>query len=443
MSAIRAPRAYRIETLGCKANAYDSRRLTEALEALGWRPAEEQEPADACILNTCTVTAVADRKSRQRAARLAKDNPGARVFVTGCYASASPAALARVPGLAGVYGRESWKALLEAINGAPLPADAGQLSGDFGISSFEGRARAFLKVQEGCDSFCSYCILPHVRGKPRSRPLTEVRAEAERLASAGFAEIVVTGIHVGLYGRDLPDRPSLASALLAVAETPGVERVRLSSIEANEVNEGLVEAMAHPRICAHLHIPLQSGDPDVLRRMNRAYMPEGFLRVLELARARLSMPAITTDIMVGFPGESDAQFERTLAFCRAARFSRAHVFPFSARPGTAAATMPGRVPSKVVQERSRGLRKLAGELAVEWAESFIGRTERVLFETCSAARRARSKPPGRGGHLAGYTERYVRFTASGSADLLGSVAQVLCTARKGAGLSGRVLDSVE
>jgi threonylcarbamoyladenosine tRNA methylthiotransferase MtaB len=442
VSALRT-RTYRIETLGCKANVYDSRRLGEALEALGWRPADDGEPAAACILNTCTVTAVADRKCRQRAARLVKDNPGARVFLTGCYASASPSELARLSGLAGVYGREAWHALLQAVNGGPLPEGAAQLSGDFGIGSFQGRARAFLKVQEGCDSFCSYCILPYVRGEPRSRPLSEVGAEAERLASAGFAEIVITGIHVGLYGRDLRDRPSLASALLAVAETPGVARVRLSSTEPNEVTEDLVEAMTHPRICPHLHIPLQSGDAGVLKRMNRSYTPEDFLRVAEGARARLDRPAITTDVMVGFPGETDAQFERTLALCRAARFSRIHVFPFSPRRGTAAAKMPGRVPAKVMQERSRRLHALGKELAAEWAESFVGAAERVVFETCSAARRARRTPPRAVGRLTGYTDRYVRLTAPGDADLAGRAARVLCTARRGSSLLGRLSHSVE
>jgi threonylcarbamoyladenosine tRNA methylthiotransferase MtaB len=237
---------------------------------------------------------------------------------------------------------------------------------------------------------------------------------------------------VGLYGRDLPDRPSLASALLAVAETPRVERVRLSSIEANEVNEDLVAAMAHPRICAHLHIPLQSGDPDVLKRMNRAYMPEDFLRAVQLARSRLRLPAITTDVMVGFPGESDVQFEHTLALCGAARFSRIHVFPFSPRPGTAAAKMSGQVPTKVIQDRGRRLRELAKELAVEWADGFVGATKRVLFETCSAA-----------GCLTGYTDRYVRLAARGTPDLLGHAARVVCTERRGGSLIGRVLGSVE
>ncbi|GAG31530.1 unnamed protein product, partial [marine sediment metagenome] len=245
-----------------------------------------------------------------------------------------------------------------------------------------------------------------------------------RLGEAGFAEVVVTGIHVGLYGRDLAGQPSLAQVLLAVAEAPGVERVRLSSVEASEVDEELLEAMCHPGVCPHLHIPLQSGDPAVLRRMNRRYTPGKFLRAVELARSRLNRPAVTTDVMVGFPGETDEQFRNTAALCRAARFSRIHVFPFSPRPGTAAAGMSGHLPPDVVRERSRRLRELGRALAAEWAESFVGSHVRVLFERCTRA-----------GSLVGYTDRYVRLQAAAcpesvegaTSDLVGRVARVHCT----------------
>jgi threonylcarbamoyladenosine tRNA methylthiotransferase MtaB len=418
---------YRIVTLGCKANVYDSRRLAEALDSLGYREAAEGESPEVCVLNTCTVTATADRKSRQWAARLARQNPGGRVFVTGCCASAAPSELRQVAGVAGVYGRGQWDELLQAVNGAAHGPRPRLLDGDFGIRSFGGRARAFLKIQEGCDSFCSYCILPFVRGGPRSHPLPQVRAEAERLAASGFREIVLTGIHVGLYGRDLEGLPTVADAVLAVAETPGVERVRLSSIEAREVTEELLDAMRHPAVCPHLHLPLQSGDAQVLRRMNRPYTPEEFLRVVDLARERLDRPAVTADVMVGFPGETEQQFASTLAVCRRARFSRTHVFPFSPRPGTAAAEMPDRVAPEVVGERSRRVRDVARQLAVEWAEGFVGQTVRVLFE-----RRTRS------GLLTGYTDRYVRLAAPGASALVGHVEHVRCVARNGTALSGRL-----
>ena len=306
--------------------------------------------------------------------------------------------------------------------------------GDFGISSFsartsglERRTRAFLKIQDGCDAGCSYCILPHVRGAPRSRPLSDVRAEAERLARAGFAEIVLTGIHLGFYGRDLSDRPVLAQAVEAVARTRGVERVRLSSIEPNEVDEPLLDAMQHPAVCPHLHLPLQSGDAQVLVRMGRPYTPARFLAVVERARERLDRPAITTDVMVGFPGETDEQFEHTLELCRGARFSRIHVFPFSPRPGTAAAGMAGRLPAKLVAERSARLRELARQMASDWAQTFVGATVPVLFDRCTPS-----------GRLRGYTDRYVPLTAAGAPAHVGHVVAVQATARSAASLLGRV-----
>jgi threonylcarbamoyladenosine tRNA methylthiotransferase MtaB len=420
---------YRVETLGCKANAYDSRRLAEALESLGYRPAAEGEAAGVCILNTCTVTAGADRKGRQLAARLVRENVGARVFVTGCYATASPGELARIPGVEGVFGRDDFAGLMKAIHGGPLPASE-SLAGDFGISSFTGRTRAFLKIQDGCDAGCSYCILPRVRGAPRSRPLADVRAEAERLAAAGFGEIVLTGIHLGFYGRDLPEQPTLPLAVTAVAQAPGVQRLRLSSIECNEVDEALLDAMQHPAACPHLHLPLQSGSASVLRRMRRRYTPEEFLSVVGRARERLDRPAITTDVMVGFPGETEAEFDETLEVCRRAWFSRTHVFPFSPRPGTPAAEMPGRVPAEVVANRSARVRELARRMAANWAQSFVGSTERVLFERCTPS-----------GRLSGYTDRYVALTAEGGPEQIGRAVQVQVTAAAGAALLGRLRPS--
>jgi len=236
---------FRIETLGCKANQYDSQRLAGALVRLGWREAQGNEQPDAVIINTCTVTATCARKCRQAAGQMARRYPGAAIFVTGCHATAFPDDLRGVEGVRGVYGRGRWRQMLREITGSSeLPA--GLLEGDFGIQGFSGRARALLKIQEGCGSFCAYCIVPLVRGRPRSRPLGDVKAEAERLARAGFREIVLTGIHLGHYGRDLAGQVSLADAVLAVRDTEGIERVRLSSIKADEVDERLLAAMQHP-----------------------------------------------------------------------------------------------------------------------------------------------------------------------------------------------------
>ncbi len=416
-------RTYRIETLGCKANLYDSRRLAESLQALGFRRAAPEEEPGICVVNTCTVTGTADRKSRQQASRLARDFPRARVYVTGCGACAAAGDLRAIPGVDGVFGRKEWAGLLEAINRGPVPPEA-MPGGDFGLRSFDGRTRAFLKVQEGCDAGCAYCILPRVRGKPRSRPVQDAAAEARRLVDAGFREVVVTGIHLGFYGRDLSEGAGLPGLVRAVAETPGLRRLRLSSIEPLEVDDELLDAMRHPAVCPHLHLPLQSGDSGVLRRMRRPYTPGEFLRVVDAVRAGLEKPAITTDVMVGFPGETDEAFGRTVELVQRVGFSRLHVFPFSPRPGTPAADMDGRVSSDVAKERSRRLRELGRELAAGWARSFIGRTVRVLFER-------REK-----GRLAGYTDRYVRFSVRGPEELLNRVAWVTCTAARGVELQG-------
>lgn len=418
-------RTYRLETLGCKSNLYDSRRLAESLEALGFEEAGPEGQPDVCVVNTCTVTTGAERKSRQQASRFARDYPGARVYVTGCGASAFPDDLRDVPGVDGVFGRDQWPELLEAINETSVPPEAVP-AGDFGIASFGGRTRAFLKVQEGCDAGCAYCILPRVRGEPRSRAPDDAAAEARRLVDAGFREIVLTGIHLGYYGRD-QDGATLPGLVCRLAETAGLLRLRLSSIEPLEVDGDLLDAMRHPVVCPHLHLPLQSGDAGVLRRMGRPYTPRQFLEVVEMARRLLERPAITTDVMVGFPGETDAAFENTMQFVERAAFTRLHVFPFSPRPGTPAADMDWRADSKLVRERSRRLRKLGRELAAEWATSFVGQEVRVLFERCED------------GELVGYTDRYVRLSAEGPAEMVNRLARARCTDACGRQLRGQVI----
>jgi len=418
-------RTFRIETLGCRANQYDSQRLADALIALGLRVAAEGEAPGVVLINTCTVTGTADRKARQLARRAVREHPGARVYVTGCYATSAPEAVREIDGLAGVFARGEWNELLADVAGGAVPAGA-RIEGDFGVARFCGRARALVKIQEGCDFFCAYCIVPHVRGRPRSRRLDEVLREAETLIAQGFRELVLTGIHLGLYGADLAGGVDLADAVAAVAALPGLERLRLSSIEPPEVTARLLDAMQRPTVCAHLAIPLQSGDDAVLRRMGRRYSARDYLATVALARERLDRPAITTDVVVGFPGETDEEFARTLGVCGEARFSRMHVFPFSARPGTPAAEMGGRVASKIVKVRCAQLQALADEMAHAWAESFVGQTVRVLFEERE------------GGDVVGYTDRYVRLRAPGGDELLGTVQRVRCTGAEGAGLIGEV-----
>ncbi len=422
---------FQVATLGCRANQYDSERLAEALAAMGLSRAPQSAPPDVLVVNTCTVTQTSDRKCRQLVRRALRQHPRSRVFVTGCYATAQPQVFRAMEGVAGVFGRQDWDGMLQAIAGGALPESV-KLEGDFGIRGFAGHARALLKIQEGCDFRCAYCIVPHVRGAPRSRPLREVVAEAQRLIGCGFRELVLTGIHLGLYGRDLGDGLELADAVQKVASLRGVGRLRLSSLEAPELTGRLLCVMEHPAVCAHLHLPLQSGDDAVLRRMKRRYTVREFLAAVDAARRHLDRPLIGADVIVGFPGESEEAFRHTLQVCRQAAFGRLHVFPFSRRAGTEAARLGGQVAASVIKERCACLKELAGELGGRWARSFVGRRERVLFEEATA-----------GGELVGYTDRYVRLSARAGPEELGELRQVRCVRACGASLTGELVGQMQ
>ena len=418
---------YRVQTLGCKSNQYDSQRLAEALMGAGFFEADEDRGADLYVINTCTVTQAADRKARRLIRRTIREHPKARVFVTGCYADREPEAIREIEGVEGVFGRDEWRTMLQDMAGERIPSGA-LLGAHFGVTGWSGRARALMKIQDGCDFFCAYCVVPHVRGKARSAPLRHVENEAKTLADAGFKEIVVTGIHLGIYGRDLAGGVELADAVERMARVPGIERIRLSSIEALEVTERLLEIMQHPKVCPHLHLPLQSGDDEVLLHMRRRYTSTQFLEAVAAARRALDTPAITTDVVVGLPGETDAAFERTLQVCRSAGFSRMHVFPFSPRRGTPAAGMDGRPHSRAVRHRVSATIRLADQLAGAWAQRFVGQRVQVLFEEAN-----------RQGDLVGYTGRYVRLGAPGSVNWIGALAHVECTGCSGPSLVGRIV----
>jgi len=405
-------RTFAIRTVGCKVNQYDGQVMREHMAGLGWRERPFGERADLYIINTCTVTARADEKCRKIIRRAVRRNQDARVIVTGCGAVHARSAFASIAGVSAVLTREQMVHVEEflATGGAPKPGDVFAR----GISRFAGHTRAFLKIQDGCESYCAYCIVPLVRGRLRSRPLDEVRREAERLVAAGHQEVVLSGIHIGRY--DPGGGRGLADAVREILETPGLRRLRVSSIEAMEVTEALLEtAASDERFCPHFHLPLQSGDDGILAAMRRGYTAGQFLKRVDMIRRRLDRPSITTDVMVGFPGESEAQFRNTLAVCRAAGFSRIHIFPFSPRPGTAAAGMAGRVAASVIHERESALRTLAAELAVEYKRSFLGETVLPLVEH----RRDRES-----GRLAGWSPRYLRVEFDGPDALMGRVVSV-------------------
>jgi len=402
---------YRTQTFGCKVNQYETREIEELLERAGCTAAGDGQAADLVIVNTCVVTAEASRQCRQAIRRLRRENPQARLIVTGCYAAAPERAEVEAADAAALVVADKAALLRRLADDLALPAADGATLG--GISRFAGHTRAFVKIQSGCDQYCSYCIIPHVRGRPWSRPSDEVVEEVRRLTAAGHREIVLTGIHLGRYGRDRgDDSAALVRLVERLLRIDGLGRIRLSSIEIGEVGDELPALMAAhgDRLCPHLHVPLQSGDDAVLRAMRRPYRAAEFLDRVSRIRQTLPQVALTTDVIVGFPGESEAAFENSCRLCREAGFSRLHVFPYSPRSGTPAATMADHVPSSVRRRRSDALRRLGHRLACEFARGLVGRTVTVLVET--VGRDEAGRPAAEG-----FDEHYVRtrVTPSGTA----------------------------
>jgi threonylcarbamoyladenosine tRNA methylthiotransferase MtaB len=374
----------RTVTLGCKVNQYETQFVREGLLGIGYEDAADEETADLCIVNTCTVTGEGDAKSRQTIRRLARHNPAAKIVVMGCYATRAPEEVAALPNVTEVVtDKRELPDLLGRFGVTDVPT---------GISTFGRRHRAYVKVQDGCMLRCSFCIIPYVRPQLASRPVEHIVDEVRRLVDNGYREVVLTGIHLGHYGvdwnRSAPkERWVRLSHLVAqLARLPGDFRVRLSSIEATEVTRELVDVLADhgDRVCPHLHISMQSGSDSVLRRMRRRWGSQRFIDRCNLLKERLDRPAITTDIIVGFPGETDAEFAETIATSRAVGFSKIHIFPFSPRRGTPAATMPDQVPAPVQQARTRGLAAAELELRDDYFASLRGKQLRVLVESKTA-----------------------------------------------------------
>jgi len=394
-------RTFRVVSFGCKVNQTEGLTLADRLRRLGLRDAPPGGPADLVIVNTCTLTAEADRQGRQRLRRAARQ--GAAVAVTGC--GAHPASGGKpLDGVAGLLAADADKDRLVAYlqEAGHLPtAPAGEAPS---ASPSQPRSRAMLKVQDGCPGGCAYCIIPKVRPEVRSVPPDDVLRQAERRVAEGFREIVLCGIHLGLYGCDLTPPLSLAGLVERLLAVAGLGRLRLSSLSPAEVDEALLAlAASEPeRFCPHLHLALQSGDDAVLSRMGRPYTRSDFLRTVARARETLDEPALTTDVLVGFPGETEEAFANTLRTCREAGFARMHVFPFSPRPGTRAAEMPGRVPVKVVRERCRRAAELGETLADAYRRRLVGRREAVAVESVR-----------RDGSAEGRAARYVRVAIGG------------------------------
>lgn len=379
-------RTVAFHTLGCKVNQYDSQAMLEQFEQAGYTAVPFQEKADVYVVNTCTVTGTGDKKSLQAVRRAQRLNPAAEVVIAGCLAQRDGEKLLNT-GARLVLGNANRgrvvQLLEEAVEqGQRVAAVTDILRVPYEplfISRHEGHTRAVLKIQEGCDRYCTYCIIPYVRGGIRSRKPEDIATEAKRLAQAGFSELVLTGIHLTSYGRDLGG-VSLLDAVRA-CDQPGVQRIRLGSLEPVIVTEEFVRALQEmPKVCPQFHLALQSGCDKILKAMRRRYTTDQFRQAAALLRQAFPDCALTTDVICGFPGETDADFAETIAFCREIGFARMHVFPFSARQGTPAATMSGQVLRAVREERARQLIAVGTELSRAYREALLGRSVQVLCE---------------------------------------------------------------
>ncbi len=395
-----------LHTLGCKVNQYETEKIAEDFRARGFEEAPFSGVADVYVINTCTVTNTADSKSRQAARAAARRNPGAAVVLTGCYADTSADQLSELDGITMVIGNSDKSRLAQIVIESLYPEMPGRSSVE---THLPGRTRALLKVQDGCDQFCAYCAVPLARSVMSSRPMDEAISEAESLAKRGYKEIVLTGIRLGRY------EPGLVELIGALAGISGIKRIRLSSIELTDVPDGLLELMADkPKICLHLHLPLQSGSDEVLARMNRPYTALEFEAFAAKARALMPKIGITTDIMVGFPGETEAQFEETCSLAQRVKFSRSHVFPFSVRPGTAAAEMKDDVSSSEKTRRKKRLTELTDASMREFAEGLVCTTANVLVE-------GKKVQPSL---WSGLTDNYVRVTFEGQRGSVGEIVDI-------------------
>ena len=414
-----------IYTLGCKVNQYETQAMEAELTGRGHALVPFDGAADAYVINTCTVTAVSDKKSRQMIRQARKRSPHAVVAVCGCYAQTDPEAVEAL-GVDLVMGTADRMGFLDALEA--LSPDGGHpvVRVDDALrrrqyehlpaGGLEGRTRAMLKVEDGCTNFCAYCIIPYARGAVRSLPVEQAAAQARDLAEAGYRELVLTGIELSAYGRDLPARPGLAALIAQVCRAVPGMRVRLGSLEPRTVTEDFCAQLAGlPNLCPHFHLSLQSGCDATLARMKRRYTTERYLESVELLRRHFDRPALTTDLIVGFPGETEEEFAQTLSFLQTCAFAQMHIFPYSRRQGTPAAGMPGQIPNGEKARRAHQGAELARAMEKSWLSSWMGQRVAVLFEE------------EKDGFWRGYTPQYIEVRGKGE-NLHNRVCPVTLTA---------------
>jgi len=417
-------------TLGCKVNHYETEAIWQLFKQEGYERVDFESISDVYIINTCTVTNTGDKKSRQVIRRAVRKNPDAVICVTGCYAQTSPAEIMAIPGVDIVVGTQDRVKMLDYIEQYKLERQPingvgnimkNRVYEELDVPSFTDRTRASLKIQEGCNNFCTFCIIPWARGLMRSRDPKEVIHQAQQLVDAGYKEIVLTGIHTGGYGEDMKDY-NLAMLLRDLeAEVKGIERLRISSIEASQITDEVIDVINHSNIIVrHLHIPIQSGSNSVLKRMRRKYTMEFFGERLERLKEVLPGLAVTSDVIVGFPGETEEEFMETYNFIKDHKFSELHVFPYSKRTGTPAARMEDQVDEEVKNERVHRLISLSDQLAKEYASLFEGEVLEVIPEE-------EYKEEANSGKYVGYTDNYLKVVFPATEDMVGKIVKVKIT----------------
>lgn len=415
-----------LHNLGCKVNAYETEVMTQQLKEAGYEIVAFTEVADVYVVNTCTVTNIADRKSRQMLHQAKKRNPNATVVATGCYVQMAGEEVLKDTGVDLVIGNNRKKDLVNILDQYFNNPDHQVLDNYIDINhinEFEemelhtitDHTRAYIKIQDGCNQFCSYCAIPFARGRVRSRNLDSIVNEIKKMADLGYKEVVLTGIHISSYGTDFKDQKiGLLDVILAVHRIQGIERIRLSSIEPRVITDEFARAIGGlPKVCPHFHLSLQSGCDETLKRMNRRYDTREFLAITRRLRENFENPSLCTDIIVGFPGETEEEFETTRAFLDQVHFAEMHVFKYSVRGGTRAAKMPNQVPSELKNSRSDCLLDLENKMRHEYYESFYGKTRKVLFEE---AMRLKGTD-----YYVGHTREYLYVAVASKEDLSGQI----------------------
>ncbi|KXB91119.1 tRNA methylthiotransferase YqeV [Veillonellaceae bacterium DNF00626] len=424
-------------TLGCKVNQYDSDAMRTIFLQQGYRAVKEEEEADVYVINTCSVTSIGDRKSRQMVRKIRRKHPQAVIAVAGCYAQIAPEIFEAMGDIDVIVGAQNRSKIVEYVEQAQKKEKTINAVKDImSVTEFENlyvdaegetKTRAFIKVQEGCDNYCTFCIIPFARGKLKSRKQKDAVEEIRRLVTKGYREIVLTGIHLGNYGRDLHDGTSLATLVEELLRIPNLLRIRMGSIESVELSDDLINLIKdEPRVCRHLHLPIQSGSDAVLRRMNRHYRLPEYKKLISELREKIPGLALTTDLIVGFPGETEENFMETLETLRELRFSAIHVFPYSQRTGTPAAVFPNQVPGDIKKDRVHRVQELEKEISKEYRKTFLQKTVHVLIEE------------EKNGYFEGLSDEYIRVSITDKNVEKGRLYSVYVENLTEDGLIGRV-----